>query len=618
MTLENLLTSGFTFSDKEALLKFRYKLINAMFLSGIILASLATIIRFSIGDTVIAYIDSILVISFLAGFIFLRTNKSVFPIVTTIQIALVTVLFSVVILVIPENHAKLLWFTLLIVISYMVKGVKSGLIVYGITIAILLLFYATPHVFSQMKPYINLHLKFEEVIMAILAYSTLALFLALESIQQQQSITNLRKANNKIKKQQSQLFKQLRSSPITKLPNSLALDEKIAQTQTNSPAVITLEIDDYILLADEFGTEYSYKIIQKTANLLKQFINDKTSLYHVAPYQFTFLIENCQNTQAVQLVQKIKEYFEHIRLTIEEIEVSVSFSIGIAHKEKEKLITHANTALYEAKQAGANNYKVFTEDKKRMQEQKNNIYWNGKIKEIVHNNKLQVFYQPIIENKTGNITKYECLIRAFDDNKIISPYLFLQAAKTRGMLPTITRFVIEESFKLFSTNNLQFSINITEDDLRANYLVELLKQKSKQYHIAPNRVYLEVLENITATQTEEIQHQFQQFKQMGFGISIDDFGAEASNFSRLLTYNADIIKIDGIFIKNLDTDENSRKIVETIVSLAQKLHAKTIAEFVHNETIYHIIRELQVDYSQGYYLGEPQAHLVTKTEQLPV
>ncbi len=616
MTLENLLTSGFTFSDKEALLKFRYKLINAMFLFGIVLASLAAAIRFSLDNTIVAYADLALVASFIAGFLFLRTKKSVFPIVTTLQIAFLAVLFSIVLLALPENHVKLLWFSLLIIVSYMVKGVKGGLVIYATSVSLLLLFFAIPHIFSQIESFINLHLKFEEVVMAILAYSTLALFLALESIQQQQSITNLRKANNKIKKQQNQLFKQLRTFPITKLPNSLALDEKIAKL-TNLPAIIMLEIDDYVMLADEFGAEYGHKIIQKTANILKQFTGDTVSLYHVAPYQFTFLIENCQNSEALQLTQRIKEHFELIRLTIEEIEISISLSMGIAQKEKTKLVTHANTALHEAKRTGVNNYKVFTEDKKRAQEQKNNIYWNSKIKEIIYDNKLRVFYQPIIDNRTDRIVKYECLIRAFDNGEIVSPYLFLQAAKTRGMLPAITKFVIEESFRLFSTNDLQFSINITEDDLRANYLVDLLKRKSEQYRIAPNRVYLEVLENITATQTKEIQNQFQQFKQMGFGISIDDFGAEASNFSRLLTYNADIIKIDGIFIKNLDTDENSRKIVETIVSLAQKLHAKTIAEFVHNETIYHIVRELQVDYSQGYHLGAPLPDIVPQTETLP-
>ncbi len=617
MILENLLTSGFTFSDKEALLKFRYKLINAMFLFGIVFALLAAIIRFNLGNTIIAYTDLTLVISFIGGFLYLRTKKSAFPIVTTIQIAFLVVLFSIVLLALPENHVKLLWFALLIVVSYMVKGVKGGLIVYGISISLLFLFYAVPLIFSQLKSYINLHLNFAEITMAVLAYSTFALFLALATIQQQKSINNLQKANNKIKKQQKQLFKQLRLFPTTKLPNSLALNEKIAQSKTEFLAAITLAIDDYIMIADEFGAEYSHKIIKKTANILKQFTTETISLYHVAPYQFTFLIENSKDTQALQLTKTVKEHFEHIRLTIEEIEISISFSIGIAQKEKTKLITHANTALHEAQRSGANTYKIFKEDEKRTQEQKNNIYWNSKIKEIIYNNKLQAFYQPIIDNKTGHIVKYECLIRAIDNDKVVSPYFFLQAAKTRGMLPAITKFVIEESFRLFSTNELQFSINITEDDLRSNYLVDLLKQKSEQYRIAPDRVYLEVLENITATQTEEIQNQFLQFKQMGFGISIDDFGAEASNFSRLLTYNADIIKIDGIFIKNLDTDENSQKIVETIVSLAQKLHAKTVAEFVHNETIYHIVRELQVDYSQGYYFGEPLPDIITQKETLP-
>lgn len=617
MNLENFLTSGFTFSEKESLLKFRYQLINAMFLFSAIIATIAAVIRYNLGDYIVACADLTIFVSSVTGLFFLRTKKSVLPIVSTAHITFLVAVFSIILLALPENHVKLLWFSLIIIISYMLKGLKSGLITYGATISLLLVLYTVPRIFSQTETFINLHLDFDEIIMAILAYTTLALFLALETIQQQNSITSLQKANDKIKKQQDQLFKQLRSFPTTNLPNTLALNEKIATHEMKSPAIIILEIDDYVILADEFGTEYSHKIIQKTANMLKQFTDETISLYHVATYQFTFLIENNNGLQALRVAKKIKEYFEHIRLTIDDIEISISFSMGIAQNEKEKLVTHANTALHEAKRTGVNNYKVFTEDEKRTQEQKNNIYWNSKIKEIVHHNKLRVFYQPIIDNNTGRIIKYECLIRAYDKDEIVSPYLFLQAAKTRGMLPSITKFVIEESFQLFSQNDLQFSINITEDDLRSNYLVNLLKQKSEQYGIRPDRVFLEVLENITATQTEDMQNQFRQFKEMGFGISIDDFGAEASNFSRLLTYNADIIKIDGIFIKNLDTDENSRKIVETIVSLAQKLNAKTIAEFVHNETIYKIVKELQVDYSQGYHFGAPLPDIIKRKETIP-
>jgi EAL domain-containing protein (putative c-di-GMP-specific phosphodiesterase class I) len=617
MTLENLLTSGFDFSKKESLLKFRYKLINAMFLVGITIATLAAGIRFSVGNTIVAYTDLTLALTFIAGFLYLRTDKSVFPLVTTIQLTLVFVLFSIVVLALPENHVKLLWYALLIIVSYMVKGIKGGLISYATSISALALFYIIPHTFPQIQPYIDLHLDFSEVVMAMLSYSTLALFQTFVTLHQQKSIDNLQKANKKIRKQQNQLYQQLRSFPTTKLPNSLALNEKLKSLDPNKPAaLLTLAIDDFIILADEFGAEYAHKIVEKTTKILKHFTNKNISLYHVAPYQFSFLIENNRDNQETILAKKIKKHFEQIRLKIDKIEISISFSIGIAKENQSTLVTHANTALHEAQRMGINNYKLFTEDAKRAQEQKNNIYWNNKIKEVIYQHKLKLYYQPIINNHTQKAEKYECLIRAIDQNKVISPFLFLQAAKTRGLLPEITKFVIEESFRKFSENDLHFSINITEDDLRNNYLVDFLNKKSNEFNISPDRVYLEVLENITTTHTEIIQAQFKTLKNLGFGIAIDDFGAEASNLSRLLTYQADLIKIDGIFIKNLDTDINSIKIVETIVSLAQKLGAKTVAEFVHNETIYKIVRDLGVDYSQGYFFSAPMPDTLYEKELL--
>jgi len=135
--------------------------------------------------------------------------------------------------------------------------------------------------------------------------------------------------------------------------------------------------------------------------------------------------------------------------------------------------------------------------------------------------------------------------------------------------------------------------------------MNVFKYKIKQYNIDPSRVFLEILESVTSLQSPESEKIFKEFKKIGFNISIDDFGTETSNFSRILSLDTDIIKIDGSFIKNLDTDENSVKIVETIVSFAQKIDAKTIAEFVHNEKIFNIVKDLGVDYSQGYYFSAP-------------
>ena len=99
---------------------------------------------------------------------------------------------------------------------------------------------------------------------------------------------------------------------------------------------------------------------------------------------------------------------------------------------------------------------------------------------------------------------------------------------------------------------------------------------------------------------------------MGFQIAIDDFGAESSNFSRLLSIEANIIKIDGQFIKDIHTDQKSYKIVEAIVSLAKKLNAKTVAKFVHNEEVYNTTKKLGVDFSQGYYFCKPLPTIESK------
>ena len=116
---------------------------------------------------------------------------------------------------------------------------------------------------------------------------------------------------------------------------------------------------------------------------------------------------------------------------------------------------------------------------------------------------------------------------------------------------------------------------------------------------------MEVLENINSDESNYANEQFNNLKEIGINIAIDDFGAEASNFSRLMTLKADIIKIDGQFIKNLDRDLNSHKIVEAIVTLSKKLGAKTVAEFVHSKDIYNVVKMLGIDYSQGFYFSEP-------------
>ena len=614
MKLNNIMTSGIIFGEEEARSAYRYKLINSMFISGIVITLIASIIRLSIGEPLVALIDFTLALTFFSGMRYLRSHREAFDRVANIQLIASYLLFTGLILMLGANHTKMLWYAVLINAAFTLRGIRYGMSLYGVIIATVTLLYITPEIYPPARAYIDLHLSVTELIMAMFFYSIITLYNTFSVQEQQKNIDNLRAANKKISDQSRQLSDQLRTFRSTGLPNTLALNERLEETDGTDAALVTLNIDDYIILANQYGTAAAHQIIRQSAKHLDRFTKSNIGLYHVGPYQFSFLIENAAPSDAVQLAEAIKSYFESVDITIDDLELSISFSMGIAiGPSHNRLIAQANTALHEAKKNGTNSYRLFKEDKKREEEQKNNIYWNRKIKEIINTGGLRLFYQPIVDNATGKVVKYECLIRAYDKDEIIPPYLFLPAAKSRGLLPNITRFVIDESFSTFADNDLEFSINITEEDLRENYLVDYLKSRCERYAIPPHRLYLEILENLTAEQCEARQAQFDRLKEMGFKIAIDDFGAEASNLSRLLTYRADVIKIDGQFIKNIETDPNSVKIVETIVSLARKLEIQTVAEFVHNEAVYDLVRALGVDFSQGYYLGAPSPELITRT-----
>ncbi|MDT8339245.1 MAG: EAL domain-containing protein, partial [Sulfurimonas sp.] len=218
-------------------------------------------------------------------------------------------------------------------------------------------------------------------------------------------------------------------------------------------------------------------------------------------------------------------------------------------------------------------------------------------------------YQPIINNKTKKTEKYECLIRIRNDGIIIPPIRFMEASRLTGTLALLTKTVIEQSFKKFSDTEYEFSINITSTDLHLNYLEEHLLKSAQRYCITPSKVTLEMLEDISTINTPEILAQLNSLRYYGFKISIDDFGSQSSNFSRLLEFSPDYLKIDGSFIKNILSDKNSLIIVEAVVLLCKKSNIKVIAEFVHSREVQAKVEELGVDYSQGYYFGEPKEEL---------
>ena len=285
--------------------------------------------------------------------------------------------------------------------------------------------------------------------------------------------------------------------------------------------------------------------------------------------------------------------------------MSIGVSIGLGNIN----ITQAEVAIDELRMCKRNHYNLFNPNSSYVHSQQQNIYWIHKIKDALLNEEIVAYFQPIINNHTGKTEKFECLARIKDDNEIISPFMFLEAAKLTGNLSYITRSLISQSFKKFSDTKFEFSINITGDDLSQGYLEFYLLKYAHKYHIDPSRVVLEVLEDITTLGHGTTLKQLHSLRKIGFKVAIDDFGAANSNLSRLLEIEPDYLKIDGAFIKNIVSDKKSQIIVDAIILICRESGIKIIAEYIHDEEVQKRVKALGIDYSQGYYFGMPSPEL---------
>ena len=386
---------------------------------------------------------------------------------------------------------------------------------------------------------------------------------------------------------------------LTSLPNRQKI---LLDINEKSPtACVIFNIDEFKEINDFFGTTNGDKILQEIANW---FLNIDFESYRINGDEFAILyyddisIEDLKST-----IENLLSLFEKELFHIEDELIHVQFSVGIA-KVKDNLLTKADIAVHSAKENKIR-ISIYEENANIEQKFKKNIAIAAAIREALLENRIICFYQPIVDLKTNTIAKYETLVRMIDkNNQIIPPLDFLRIAKKTKLYSYITKEVIRQACKTFENRKEYFSINLSIDDIKdASTVQEIINTIIKTK--TASRIIFEILESEGIENYDEVVNFITQIKALGAKIAIDDFGTGYSNFEHILKLNVDFIKIDGTLIKNVVHNEKHKIIVETIVDFAKKIKAKTIAEFVSDEAIYLTIKEIGVDFSQGYYTGKP-------------
>ena len=424
------------------------------------------------------------------------------------------------------------------------------------------------------------------------------------------------------------LMRQLKASytdELTGLPNRARLLEESVSNPQGS--LILIDIDGFKEVNGLFGHRCGDFVLQQLAIWLDELISSEPRLISVRLYrltsdEFALLGPARPVAELETLVQEISISLESRSPLWQGQEINLGITLGAAVQllpdsasPRDNLITWAKFALKQARRQHQN-YLVYDARQCVEETYEQNLFWAGRVKKALQEDRLFPYFQPIFNNRSGRVSKFECLVRMRgEDGRIVSPDAFLAVTRKLRLERRITRIMIDKSFAAFAGEPYDFSINLSCADLLDGELTSAILKKLADTGQG-DRVIFEILESDGIEKYNEVRSFIDRVKAHGCRIAIDDFGTGYANFEHLLRLNVDLIKIDGSLVRNLDHDQGAMLITQGIVNFARSLNMSTVAEFVHSARIQEKVVALGVDFSQGAHFGMPRAVLAGESERV--
>lgn len=398
---------------------------------------------------------------------------------------------------------------------------------------------------------------------------------------------------------------------LTHLPNRIKLIEDIQRYKNSKFLHLALfNIDSFKELNDFYGYEIGDKILKEIAQTIEETCQSNENIFYKLPSD-EYALLSTKNVSKGIFLSNIKEMLKRVNkkeIEIDGNQIFITMSCGLASSEQ-ALMSKANMALQNAKNT-KKDIVIYDGSLDMTSKIVQNIEGASFLKDTINKNLITPYYQPIYNVQTKKIEKYECLARIIkEDGEVIPPLNFLDIAIKSKQYPNITKAMITKSFNYFQDKDYEFSINLSINDVLNKKTFAFIMKKLSSFNAA-HRVVFEILESDKIENYEEIKEFIESVKKFGCKIAIDDFGSGYSNFAHILELNIDYLKIDSSLVKNVTSDENSRKITQTIINFALNLGLETIAEFVEDKDSLEMLKKMGVNYAQGYYIGKPQREIL--------
>jgi diguanylate cyclase (GGDEF)-like protein len=396
---------------------------------------------------------------------------------------------------------------------------------------------------------------------------------------------------------------------------------RLAKRHGESGAVLFLDLDGFKFVNDTLGHAAGDKLIVRVAGLLGGAVRQTDTLARIGGDEFAILLTRCDRAAALVVGEKLLALLRQDGLADRhDRRPHVSSSIGVALFSGEdvvgpdELVVQADIAMYDAKNAGKDRCAVYDASAGPRSLMSARRSWNERLRRAIRSRSFVLLAQPIVPIVSVCATgtpAFELLIRLPDGNgDLIPPAAFLRNAEASGLVGQIDRWVLEQAVLRLRDSNLAgheliLSVNVSGATMGDAGLGEDLAELLRKHEIPPGSLVLELNEKAVIKNIDGARSLAQQVRGLGCGLAIDDFGAGFASFYYLKLLHFDYLKIDGEYIRDLGATPTDRLVVEAIVTLARGLGTRTIAEFVGDDATVGALRELGVDYAQGYHLGRP-------------
>lgn len=391
-----------------------------------------------------------------------------------------------------------------------------------------------------------------------------------------------------------------------------------AQADNSAHALCYLDLDQFKVVNDTCGHLAGDELLRQLGDLLRQQVRKSDVLARLGGDEFGILMSNCSVEQAIQTGDKLRNTIRDFQFAWENRSFGVAVSIGVAPINRTSgnavdILKEADAACYAAKEKGRNRVHVFNPDDEELATRQGEMRWVEKIRSGIEQNRFLLYGQLIVPTmKKDEGLHFETLLRYLDESgNIIPPGAFLPAAERYNMAPTLDRWVISALFEHLATTSglierLEIcSVNLSGLSLSDENMLEYISEQFRKWQIPTYKICFEITETAAISNLSYAQDFIDVLRRKGCSFSLDDFGSGLSSFAYLKNLPVDFLKIDGLFVKDILEDKVDWTMVKAINEVGHVMNKKTVAEFVENQKIFDMLKELGVNYAQGYGIAKP-------------